>query len=76
MREILGKNVKYHRKIRRLTQEKAAELCDLCPRYWGKIERGQVAATVKTIEKISNGLGVTPKELLQPIPEERTEKLC
>ena len=51
LKKQFGKNLKYQREQRKLTQEMASELCDLSPRYWGKLERGEVAASIDTIEK-------------------------
>ena len=65
LKELLGKNLKYHRQQRKLTQEMASELCDLSPRYWGKIERGDAAASIDTIEKISVGMEIDIAELFQ-----------
>ncbi len=65
LRNRFAKNVKFQREKRRLTQELAAELCDLSPRYWGKIERGQTSTSIDIIEKISAGFQVDASELLQ-----------
>jgi len=46
LRERFAKNIKYQREKRKWTQETAAEICDLSPRYWGKLERGDAAASL------------------------------
>lgn len=47
-----------------LSYEAASELCDLSPRYFGSIARGQTAPSINTLEKICVGLHRTPNELL------------
>lgn len=47
-----------------LSYETASELCDLSPRYFGSIARGQTAPSINTLEKICVGLHRTPNELL------------
>ena len=64
LKERFGKNLKYQREQRKLTQETAAELCDLSPRYWRKLERGTAAASLDTIEKVSIGMNLSVEELL------------
>ena len=64
LREIFRKNVKSFRKSKNLTQEQLAELCDLSTNYIGDIERNRRKVTIDTIEKIANGLNISPSELL------------
>ncbi len=71
LRDILGKNVRYHRAQRKLTQEQAAELCNMSSKYWGKIERGDQAATIDIIAKISAGLNIPAEDLLA---EQKTDR--
>ncbi|MBE5786071.1 MAG: helix-turn-helix transcriptional regulator [Clostridiales bacterium] len=47
-----------------LSYEAAAELCDLSPRYFGSIARGQASPSVNTLEKLCNGFDRSPNELL------------
>lgn len=49
--------------FRKLTYESASELCDISPRHFGSIARGQTAASVNMLEKICIGLGRMPNEL-------------
>ncbi|WP_343253059.1 helix-turn-helix transcriptional regulator [Ligaoa zhengdingensis] len=65
LKERFGKNLKHQREQRKLTQEMAAELCDLSSRYWGKIERGDAAASIDTIEKVSIRMNISVEELLK-----------
>ena len=64
LREIFGRNIKYHRVQQGLSQEAAADLCSISSKYWGKVERGEQSATVDTIDKISVGLKVAAANLL------------
>lgn len=73
LRKQFARNIKIQRELRCLTQESAAELCDLSSRYWGKIERGQTSTSIDVIEKISSGLNIDASELLKSSPEENNE---
>lgn len=60
-----GVNVKRIRtEVRKITQERLAELCNLTPVYIGEIERGKRNVSLETAEKIANGLSIDIKELL------------
>lgn len=49
---------------RELTYETASELCDLSPRYFGSIARGQTTPSVNTLEKLCVAFERSPNELL------------
>lgn len=49
---------------RELTYETASELCDLSPRYFGSIARGQTAPSVNRLEKLCVAFERSPNELL------------
>lgn len=53
---------------RNLSYEKAAELCDLSPRCFGSIARGQTNVSIITFEKLCTGFELTPNELLRIQP--------
>ncbi len=63
LKTLLGKNVKYYRFRKKLTQEKLAELMDVSSNYIGRLERGQHSPSLDKIEKIANVLGIEPFEL-------------
>ena len=44
--------------------EAASELCDISPRYFGALARGQANASLDTLEKLCTGFNATPNELL------------
>ena len=48
----------------KLTYEAASERCDISPRHFGSIARGQTAASVNMLEKLCTGLKRMPNELL------------
>ena len=54
------------RRIRRvrLTQEMAAEKCDITAAYYGNIERGDKKMSVETLAKVSIGLKISVDYLL------------
>ena len=51
---------------RKLSQEAAAELCDISVRHFGSIVRGKACPRISTLGKICDGLGLTPNDLLLP----------
>lgn len=53
---------------RDLSYEEAAERCDLSPRYFGSIARGQTNVSLSTFEKLCTGFELTPNELLRIPP--------
>jgi len=53
------------RTIKRLTQEKLAELVDVHEKYISTIERGKQNLTLKTLNRIANALGVDIAKLLE-----------
>ena len=54
----------------KLSYEKASERCDLSPRYFGSIARGDTAPTILTLEKLCVGFDRTPNQLLLCTPAE------
>lgn len=65
LKRIFGKNVKYYRYEKNLTQEKFAELVDLYPSYISDLETGKYGTTFENIEKISKVLNIEPYILFQ-----------
>ena len=58
-----GKRVARLRKEAGFSQEQFAFKCEVDRTYIGTIERGEKSPTLNTIEKISNALGITKREL-------------
>lgn len=55
---LIGKKIKYIRILRKMTQERLAELTDLSANYIGQIERAERKATVDVLYKISKALKI------------------
>lgn len=62
-----GQRIRSYRKIKRLSQEKLAELCDLHPVYIGQLERGEKNASLDTIMRICKGLEISPEDLFEKL---------
>ena len=63
--EALGRRIRQHRKLLKLTQEELAKAADVSTSYIGHIERGIKRCSLETLVAISNHLGVNPDILLQ-----------
>lgn len=63
MRRLAGGYVEYAR-CKNLTQEMAAEKCDITAAYYGNIERGDKKMSVETLAKVSIGLKISVDYLL------------
>lgn len=66
---IVGQRIRNYRIKRGLSQEKLAELADCHPGYIGQVERGEKNATIVSIERIANGLGVPLSRLFEVLPD-------
>lgn len=60
----LGQQIRSARAELGLSQDKAAEWCDLDRSYYGSIERGERNITIGTLWLISDALGIKASELL------------
>lgn len=63
-KELLGKRVRELRKMRKLTQERLAELAGVDISYLGNIERGTENPTVATLEKLADVLSTKAHQIL------------
>lgn len=68
LQEILGKNIRLARAAKGLSQEDLADLTGLDRTYISGVERGVRNPTIKVLQKISEGLGVSAHMLLGPRP--------
>lgn len=59
-----GLKVREQRKLKKLSQERLALLCNIDRSYMGRIERGEVNITLEKIYELAKALNVTPKNLL------------
>jgi len=64
LRKTLAENVLHYRKVRHLSQEDLADLCELHRTYIGSIERRERNVTLSTLEVIASTFGVSVPELL------------
>ncbi len=70
LRKIFGKNVRYYRFLRSMTQEKLAELTDLSSRYISNVENGEGNVSLDTIELFAKALNVSCRDLFDATPKE------
>lgn len=62
--EQFGKRVRHFRKLRNLSQDELAELCQLHRTYIGSVERGERNITLINANKIANALSVSLADLV------------
>lgn len=62
--ESLGQNIRILRKVKLISQESLAHVCEIDRSYLGRIERGEVNITVSKLYEIAKALEVNAKELL------------
>lgn len=67
-RKILAEAIRFHRKRRKLTQEKLGELADLNPKYLGEVERCEKTISVDALARIAAALKVALAELFKATP--------
>ncbi|HDR4461390.1 TPA: helix-turn-helix transcriptional regulator [Bacillus cereus] len=63
--KLFGSNVKMYRIMKKLSQEKLAELTGLHRTYIGATERGERNISLKNMEKIALALNVRVEDLLK-----------
>lgn len=60
----ISTNLSKLRKQLRYTQREVAELADLNPNYYAKVERGTSVPSLKTIYKLAKALKVSASDIL------------
>ena len=60
----ISANLSKIRKEQRYTQREVAELADLNPNYYAKVERGNSMPSLKTIHKLAKALKVTATDIV------------
>ncbi|MFI5202553.1 MAG: helix-turn-helix domain-containing protein [Candidatus Kapaibacterium sp.] len=63
---MVGDNVRAYREMKRLSQEKLAELAGLHRTYIGQVERAEKNITVRNLYRIGKALKIAPHLLLIP----------
>jgi transcriptional regulator with XRE-family HTH domain len=65
LRNILATNVRRFRMARGLSQQDFALEIEMDRTYYGGVERGERNVSVDNIERIANGLGISPDLLFR-----------
>jgi transcriptional regulator with XRE-family HTH domain len=60
---MLGKQIRYYRKLKRLTQENLAEKAELAPSYLSDVERGRENVSIDALNRIAKAVGKTLRDL-------------
>lgn len=69
--EIVAYNLRQLRRQKKLTQEELALRAGIDRSYLGTIERAEHNATVVTLGRLAEALGVSPADLLKMPPTEK-----
>jgi len=64
IQEKLGRTIRKLREEASLSQATLAEKAGLQPNYVGEVERGEKLASIETVVRIAQGLGITGERLL------------
>lgn len=77
IKDILGRNIKYFRFHRQLSQSALAEKADISVTFLSNIERGKMFPKVETLSRITESLGVAVFELFRAdlVPEDNKEMM-
>ena len=62
---ILGKKIKYYRKLKKLTQEQLAEELDLSLGFTSQVERGVTKMSLDTLIDLCDSLGCSVGDILE-----------
>lgn len=76
---LVGENIRFYREQANLSREKLAELFEVSPRFLADLELGFVGASLTTIKKLCEVLGISADRLLwdrQAEPVDLTERFC
>lgn len=73
LREVFARNLRRARQAKSLSQEALAHDADIDRTYISSLERGTYAASVDTIEKLAEVLGIEPGDLLRRAPAGRAK---
>lgn len=65
LRDVFARNLRRARQAKSLSQEALAHDADVDRTYISSLERGTYAASIDTVEKLANVLGIEPDELLR-----------
>lgn len=68
LRLLLGKRIKYLRRLKNLTQAQLAERASLSINYISQVETGEASPTLRTLLKLAQELNVEMKDLSHFVP--------
>ncbi len=61
----IGQNLKKYREIKSVTQEELSRICGLHRNYIGSVEKGERNISLKSLEKVAQGLNIRIERLLE-----------
>ena len=64
LQNILGQNIKHYRQVNGINQKEFVETSGIAQARLSRIENGQLDVGLQTVEKLAQGLGVSPSALL------------
>ena len=63
--ELIGRRIRYYRKLRKLTQDQLAEAVNIAPNYVSMIETGYKKSSLEVLVSICNALDITMDTLFR-----------
>jgi transcriptional regulator with XRE-family HTH domain len=73
---VIGKQLRYTRRVKDVTQEELAEAIDVSVGWVSRIERGTKLPNLKLLFRIAKALQVSPNELLPSIRYDASSSPC
>jgi transcriptional regulator with XRE-family HTH domain len=77
IKDLFGRNVRYHRFHKQLSQAALAEKANISVTFLSNIERGKMFPKVETLSRLTESLGVEVHELFRTnlVPEDQREMI-
>jgi transcriptional regulator with XRE-family HTH domain len=70
-RNIFAANLRRHRLLKGISQERLADIAGIHRTYVGSVERGERNISIDSMERLSNALSIPLVQLLSPSISER-----
>lgn len=67
--QLLGVNVRHHRKLKGMTQDQLAAAAEMERSYVSDLERGTRNPSVVALGRLANALGIQPHQLLMTVED-------
>jgi len=64
LQQIVGRNLRRHRRLLGLSQERFADALGVHRTYAGGLERGEYNLSLRSLERLAKRLGLNARELL------------